>query len=206
MMTPLAYMSMDRTKQGKYSTFDIRVRAVKAVLRGLPLGDVAEAYGVHRTTLFRRVTCHGLQMGKSCCLIGTRLICSTPHVAPDAWLHVLFPPLANGKIEIIERGLEWDLPKDFKDFLLRANGLMLFSYHISVWGQRETMARTGEDAWQPHDLVAHNFTTERPVGSPNNIGFFGSSNQGDCWCFFEFEAKNYRVGKTARDAFHPVSY
>lgn len=49
---------MDRTKQGKYSTFDIRVRAVEAVSRGLPLGDVAEAYGVHRTTLFRWVTCH----------------------------------------------------------------------------------------------------------------------------------------------------
>lgn len=42
----------------RYSTYDIRVRAVTAVFRGLPIGEVAEAYGVDRTTLFRWVTRH----------------------------------------------------------------------------------------------------------------------------------------------------
>jgi transposase len=40
---------------GRYSTFDTRSRAVLAVERGQPVGQVAEAYGVNRTTLFRWV-------------------------------------------------------------------------------------------------------------------------------------------------------
>jgi transposase len=41
--------------QGRYSTFDVRVRAVDAVQRGLAIGQVAEAFYVDRTTLFRWV-------------------------------------------------------------------------------------------------------------------------------------------------------
>lgn len=41
--------------QGRYSTLDMRSRAVLAVERGQPRGQVAEAYGVDRTTLFRWV-------------------------------------------------------------------------------------------------------------------------------------------------------
>src|SRR3972149_506925 len=40
--------------QGGYSTYDVRIRAVEAVvLRGFAIGDMAEAYGTDRTTLFR---------------------------------------------------------------------------------------------------------------------------------------------------------
>jgi transposase len=39
--------------EGVYSTFDLRVRAVEALSRGLPLGEVAGAFGVDRTTLYR---------------------------------------------------------------------------------------------------------------------------------------------------------
>lgn len=40
--------------QGRYSTYDVRVRAVRAVVQnGLAVGEVAEAYGTDRTTLFR---------------------------------------------------------------------------------------------------------------------------------------------------------
>ena len=41
--------------QGRYSTFDIRVRAVEAVERGLAVGQVADTFDVDRTTLFRWV-------------------------------------------------------------------------------------------------------------------------------------------------------
>lgn len=44
--------------QGRYSTYDIRSRAVEAISRGLPVGEVADAYSVHRATLFRWVTRH----------------------------------------------------------------------------------------------------------------------------------------------------
>jgi transposase len=41
--------------QGRYSTLEVRSRAVEAVARGQPVGQVAEAFGVDRTTLFRWV-------------------------------------------------------------------------------------------------------------------------------------------------------
>ena len=41
--------------QGRYSTIDIRVRAVQAVERGLAVGQVADTFGVDRATLFRWV-------------------------------------------------------------------------------------------------------------------------------------------------------
>jgi Transposase and inactivated derivatives len=44
--------------QVKYSTYELRVRAVAAVARGLPVGEVADAYSIDRTTLFRWVTRH----------------------------------------------------------------------------------------------------------------------------------------------------
>src|SRR5579863_3805798 len=39
--------------QGGYSTLDVRIRAVEAVGRGLPHCQVASAFNVDRTTLFR---------------------------------------------------------------------------------------------------------------------------------------------------------
>jgi transposase len=50
---------MEEHSQGRYSTFEIRVRAVEAVSRGLPMGEVADAYGIDRTTLFRWTTRYG---------------------------------------------------------------------------------------------------------------------------------------------------
>jgi transposase len=42
--------------QGGYSTYDVRVRAVQAVVsQGLPIGGVAKAYSTDRTTIFRWV-------------------------------------------------------------------------------------------------------------------------------------------------------
>ena len=41
--------------QGRYSTFDVRIRAVEAVKRGLAIGQVADAFAVDRSTLFRWV-------------------------------------------------------------------------------------------------------------------------------------------------------
>jgi transposase len=48
--------------QGGYSTWEVRVRAVSALERGHAVCQVADAYGVNRTTLFRwmqRYTCEG---------------------------------------------------------------------------------------------------------------------------------------------------
>jgi hypothetical protein len=137
---------------------------------------------------------------------GARLICPTPHVAPEAWLHVLFTPLTTEKIEEMEKKLGMQLPNDFKNFLHKTNGLALFSYCIKIWGVRQTMARSGSAAWQPHDLIDHNYESERPNGSPKGIIYFGSTENGSSWCFFEFNKDGYHVGKTNRSNYHPDSY
>ncbi len=41
--------------EAKYSTYDIRVRAVKACLSGMPVAKVAKAYQTHRSTVHRWV-------------------------------------------------------------------------------------------------------------------------------------------------------
>jgi transposase len=46
---------MKSNSQGRYSSLDVRVRAVDAVSRGVPIGEVANVFGVDRTTLFRWV-------------------------------------------------------------------------------------------------------------------------------------------------------
>ena len=43
---------------GAYSTYELRVRAVEALRRGLSVTEVAAAYQVHRTTLFRWYSRH----------------------------------------------------------------------------------------------------------------------------------------------------
>lgn len=40
-------------QRAKYSTYDIRVRAVKAVCDGMNINEVAKAYQTHRTTIYR---------------------------------------------------------------------------------------------------------------------------------------------------------
>ena len=47
---------MEELNQGRYSTLEVRVRAVEAIARGLPMGEVADAFGIDRTTLYRWVS------------------------------------------------------------------------------------------------------------------------------------------------------
>ena len=42
--------------EGLYSSYEMRCRAVQAVRGGMPVGEVARAYGTHRTTMFRWMT------------------------------------------------------------------------------------------------------------------------------------------------------
>ena len=46
-------MESQHIRHLRYSTFEIRLRAVEAVERGISQGHVASAYGIDRTTLYR---------------------------------------------------------------------------------------------------------------------------------------------------------
>jgi hypothetical protein len=147
-----------------------------------------------------------LKCGERILSNGTKLICPTPHIATEAWLHGMFPPLEIEKIDELENQGGFKLPDDFREFLKRANGTFLFSYTISIWGVRANYSRTGDDAWQPFDLLDHNGKWERPEGSPDSIIYFGSNAHGNNWCFFEFHENSYRIGETSREKFLPIAY
>lgn len=137
---------------------------------------------------------------------GVRLICPTPYIGTDAWLHVIFPALSVEKLDELQRKINMSLPTDFREFLLRFNGVMLFSNKLCIWGVRDTMTRTGDNAWQPYDLLDHNHESERPSGSPRNVIFFGTDDSGKSWCFFEINGRGYRIGRTDRHNFQPTAY
>lgn len=92
---------------------------------------------------------------------GTKLYGHTPHIAPEAWLHTVFPPLEEGQIEWIEQQVETEISGQFREFLLLANGLDLFSGALSIYGTRFNYLRYDDDVSQPFSIEIAN-TRERP--------------------------------------------
>lgn len=137
---------------------------------------------------------------------GVWLVCPTPTVAPEAWLHVIYTPLLPEDVSNLETQLGVKFPDDFQKFLLRMNGVKLFSYWTTVFGKRESYKRTGDDSWQPHDIIDHNNQFEVPKGTPLNITYFGTTNNANDWCFFDFNGNECLVGITNRQYFEPKSY
>lgn len=84
---------------------------------------------------------------------GTELICNVPKVAPYAWLHKIYGKPEEHVIDDIKHKLDIDLPNDFVEFLSYANGINIFSDSLSIWGVKTSIARTGDDAIQPYDVI-----------------------------------------------------
>ena len=134
---------------------------------------------------------------------GTWLVSPAPEIAPKAWLHIIYKPLTLSDVNFLEEKFKKKLPVDFKTFLGQSNGLSLFGNQISIWGLRKDMARVGNEAWQPFDLLQHNAPSEVPIGSPNNLIYFGSVERGTSWLFFKINNGHYSVGKTKREVYLP---
>lgn len=103
---------------------------------------------------------------------GTQLIGRVPHVAPEAWLHQVFRPLSPEEIAQLERRLRRPVPQDYRELLLSANGLGVFSDSLSLDGLRKNYARTGDDRWQPYSIETPN-VFERPRDAEEDCFFIG---------------------------------
>ena len=84
---------------------------------------------------------------------GVVLIGHVPHVAPEAYMHVLYPPLDASQIASIENAIARQVPVELKTFYQRLNGVQLFTYAMWVNGLRRSCVRAGEEAWQPTVLL-----------------------------------------------------
>ena len=87
---------------------------------------------------------------------GTELVGHLPHVAPQAWLHQLFAPLAEAELVAWEQALGEPLPPALRAFYGYHNGLNLFSCDLSLHGRRHSYERTSDAVWQPFDLDNQN--------------------------------------------------
>ena len=102
------------------------------------------------------------QLGQKKLPNGTLLVGRAPHIAPEAWLHRVFAPLAEKELGFLEKQLGESIPPSYRRFLLHSNGLAVFNTTLSMDGLRSNYKRTGNDAsGQPFDIVTPN-TTEKP--------------------------------------------
>ncbi len=132
---------------------------------------------------------------------GARLICPAPHIASEAYFHVLYKGLSDVDIDKLQNKLSLTIPIDLLDFLRYANGVNLFGNKLSIYGLRFSNVRTGDQAWQPFDLGLQNEKYEKPANRPSNIMLFGSCDRGESKLFFEINQEKIIVGKTPRDNF-----
>lgn len=103
----------------------------------------------------------------------TILIGMAPHIAPEAWLHCIYPGLNKLELEELENELTVKIPIDYRFFLGEANGLGIFNTTLSLFGKRKNYIRTAESIWQPFSLLRYN-VDEKPDNAGDNIFFIGS--------------------------------
>ncbi len=111
-------------------------------------------------------------MGERTLSNGVRLIGHIPHVAPEAYFHVTYPPLNNTQIDSLEEAIGRELPFELHAFYHKTNGIKLFGYSLSIDGLRKSYVRTGDEAWQPYSIITPN-TLERPPHADEALVFFG---------------------------------
>jgi SMI1 / KNR4 family (SUKH-1) len=134
---------------------------------------------------------------------GTRLLGHVPHVGPDAWLHLLFPPLSDDEISEIESEMGIRLPESLKDFFSLANGLSLFSGTLSIYGRRHNYSRTGDGFWQPFSIVIPNTVERLRDAKPSFLFVGGYPAQKGFYLYVD--TKDLRVYRCTRQSAAPLA-
>ncbi len=117
-----------------------------------------------------------------------------PHVAPQAWLHIIYPGLGRDAIAEIERGLGRKVPKYYAAFLGRANGLTIYSGTLNLYGRRTDYSRDPEIR-QPFDLSVPN-VKERPRAAQDSWFIIGAYKaDGSCVYLDDDDPRVYRANR-----------
>lgn len=91
--------------------------------------------------------------------MGTRLIGHSPHVAPRAYVNVVYPPLDIKNFDEFSQRLARKIPEQFKNFLFFANGLMVFSGALRVMGYTPIKKKSKADVYDyPSSLTMPNIS------------------------------------------------
>lgn len=103
---------------------------------------------------------------------GARAIGHIPLIGPTAYLHILYPPLGPDGLAAVEAEVCRPLPEQYRELLMRTNGLNLFRASLSVYGLRTRYGRNSGER-QPFSADLAN-TLERPPGLPDRAVVVGS--------------------------------
>jgi hypothetical protein len=116
-----------------------------------------------------------VRLGAKTYAAGTLRIGHIPHIAPEAYLHRLGPPLDKAGLELLQDEIGRDLHASVCELLLLHNGMDLYSQYVGINGRRTSYQRSDPDAMmeQPFDMVTPN-TRERPALAPEELIFIGS--------------------------------
>lgn len=133
---------------------------------------------------------------------GTMLIGHVPHVAPEAWLHQIHPPLADAELHFLESHLKKTFPAIFRQFLKRANGLNVFSSSLSIDGFRKDFSREDDAAWQPFNIITPN-TVEKPPDAKDTYLFIGGYGEDGSLLYICLD--DQRVFRCSRDSSKPLN-
>ncbi len=133
---------------------------------------------------------------------GTKLICRTPHIGSQAWLHEIYHPLTNDQILNIQKKFKSKIPSDFIEYLKVANGLNVFSDTLSIWGLRTSYKRNGDETYQPYDLF---FENEEMKGLfSNNWLMFGSYSWDGSTMAYDLDSNSNKVFLCNPDSFQKL--
>ena len=108
---------------------------------------------------------------------GAELFGNDTKIAPQAWLHQIYPPLNNDDINNLEQLVEIAFPNSLVDFYHEMNGFSIFSKKFSINGLRKNFSRNIEAAWQPFSIETKNIK-EKPFNAKKEdifIGFYSES-------------------------------
>lgn len=102
---------------------------------------------------------------------GVKLIGHVPHIAPQAWLHKIYPPITQIEIDILESKIGIKINDTLKGFFLKMNGIKLFGDTLAIYGYIEIISRDIENP-KPYSIINLN-TIERLPKIDKDILFIG---------------------------------
>lgn len=133
---------------------------------------------------------------------GTKLIGHVPHVAPEAYLHLIFPPLPQKEIDNMVYQLGKDISIPLECFYLINNGINLFSGSLFINGLRRNYNRQGDDVWQPFDLMELN-TYFSPTDSRDSHLFIGGYQSDKSMLYIDLT--NFKVYRCNHESINPLN-
>ena len=111
-------------------------------------------------------------LGKKILNDGTELFGNDKNIAPQAWLHQIYPPLNKDEINSIEIMIGLVLPNSLADFYYEMNGFSIFIRRLSIDGLRKDFSISVEASWQPFSIETVN-KKERPLNAKKEDVFIG---------------------------------